>query len=78
MMQYPSRELLEMPWGFAEILAGKKHANQVWKPQRNLFHGPVVEGYSQQLKQEMSERGKKMEADVQERETTVVWWKKQE
>lgn len=27
-----------------------------------------MEGYSQQLKQEMSERGKKMEADVQERD----------
>lgn len=37
-----------------------------------------MESYSQQLKQETSERGKKMEGDVQERETSVVWWEKQE
>lgn len=78
MMQYPSRELLEIPLGVAEMWAWKQSANQIWKPRRNLFYGPVMEGYSQQLKQETSERRKKMEADVQEGETSVVWWEKQE
>lgn len=77
-MQYPSRELLEIPLGVAGIQTWKQHANQIWKPQRNLLYGPVMEGYCQQLKQEKSERGKKMEAEVQERETRAVWWEKQE